>query len=726
MSRKGKEEYNEPSEYRATRELLKHQRLNYKELLQTLGFDDDFAGILSSAVLNASAVGTGKTFVTLIQIAFINPKRFIVICPSTIKQTWKRTARWFYLSKRMTIYTYSQIIALGKNVRYTKADLTEQATKHTYRTTEHFDDLLDEGLVIVFDEASYIKNESSKRTASAMAMIKSMKKYNNKHQESKSKIIYLSATPTDKDEQKFVWLSLLGIMNANKPYVIYKARGRPQANPVGLESIKNWLKDNKPAIVDKLGDDQYYRLKSILNAAINNPVLFAEEACEAIYDGIVASTLMNSMPAVKDSRGCFTTLISKELQTPQEREIIEEAIHKRVILEEDKVTKKITAEEFFKKISPILQTIEIEKAHMMAREIDKLLRDDPHLKIVIQMNYIEALDSLIAGLNHLGWTKKRIAFIMGKIGNPGEKASMSLAEREENRLAFQEDNDRKRILIMSKVASMGIDADDISVAGRYRRIIFVMSSYFTIDIAQTFGRIHRVTTTSDALGYLVFYSYAEKMSVRLRQKKKTLADVSRNGSQAITDETPVLTYHASSDNCSVSVFNRKVNENNEVIRNEVGQIEYVEVQYPFMVRIGDFDTRLYELYLTKNPIDLKGSDTPKSGSFVQVTVKLPNRGKKNYKDVITIGTDMDIDTERLFTMDYPELRGIINEYYRLEGLDKKYTADKILQIEEINNDEVRQIDFFWPGFRSVDPVFRPFIGIKPRAKIVIIDSDEEK
>lgn len=700
-------------DYRAKRELLKHQRLNYTEILQTLGYSPEYQGVISDIILNTSPVGAGKTTVTCLQISFINPKNVVVICPSgNIVETWKRTLGFYKLDDISDIYSYYDITAKGKGAVETKARLTKEVSKTKYRPSKKLNNLLEEGVVIVFDEASYIKNDESKRTASALCisqtLISKNKEYRKQGLNPKNRLIFLSATPTDKDEKKFVWLGHLGVMNTNRPYTYTGGGAYIQYHTEGLKSIKKWLKANEEKILNVdnqdeckiINEDEYNTVIDYLGAAIKNPKQLGKKSTEYVYDIIAYKTLMSSMPADKPKRGLIYTLLASELHTREEREIILDKIQERVILEEDKETGKITAQQFFIKMTPILLAIERQKAHLFARLADEFLQKNPNTKIVIQMNYYEALDLLEEDLEELGYGKT-ITRIYGQIGDEEDRRTMHTPEREKNRLKFQRFDNKYRIMLLSKVGQMGIDLDDQSPDGEFPRTLLTPSTYFTTEIIQTMGRIHRVSSTSDSVGILVFYDMTEKMTARHTQKTKTLKETTIGGSISITDITPYANYKARRGNCDFFSYARVYDEEGELVKNKDREVQYELVKYNFKINLGEFDERAYRVYESLNPIDLRGANTPKSGSFVQVTVIL----KGKMKDLVTIATDLTIDTERLFNMDIEELISIINDFYFLNRF--KYKVIKIKKIEELDYENVTNIDFYFPGFRKPDKIFNP-------------------
>jgi SWI/SNF-related matrix-associated actin-dependent regulator 1 of chromatin subfamily A len=108
-------------------------------------------------ILLADEQGTGKTVEVCLYMNVVKPKRFLIICPNTVKNVWRRHLEpggWSVVDYDDLEVAYTQMWTYGQQVIMSY----EAATRHIHMLKKMDWDL------VVFDEMHYLKNPSSKRS----------------------------------------------------------------------------------------------------------------------------------------------------------------------------------------------------------------------------------------------------------------------------------------------------------------------------------------------------------------------------------------------------------------------------------------------------------------------------------------------------------------------------------------------------------------------------------
>lgn len=679
---------------RAEYELKPHQRQDYEEILKSLGLIKDNNAFVSDNICSSSSTGAGKTSQICCVCAVIDPDYIIVVGYECSRETWKRHSTWFNLEDRMQFHTYNNLAPKEKGKK-TDLLIINQNENKTWSISKTFKQMLNKKVVIIYDEAHALKNDKTDKRRASNMINKEIRRSN-----PDNKILFLTATPTDKPELKYVWLHHFNIMLNETPYTSTREGvdfGTVFYYTDGLESILDWLQTNEIYIKNK--GLKYDEAVLIIRDAINNPDKKSTIACEFIYDEIAEPMFMHSMPNIKPTNCLSYTLLAENLFTEAEKKEIDKILAKKAWIEEREMQNNYMA-----MMQKILKNMEIAKASMMARLTDIILKHNPDSKVVVQFNYNKAIDIYNEECQKLGYNnicqivgsvesnqgnKEHIGDIGDKtFTNPSVKSKRKIIPvktRETNRKKYQEDNNECRIAILSSVGQMSIDLDDQT--GNHPRILLLVSSYNTTGMVQTMGRIHRNSTLSNCLCILVFYNLKERLTKRHREKVNTLMKTTRMGSIPITDKTPYVIYNTDTKDCSMFTILPKSEQIDRVLLPSLPLAMYTE--------------EAYRLYRETNPIDMTGWNTPKDRKVVKVTVEYLLDKKKKKTDTIYIATDLPIDKRYLDEINPENLLDQIYTFYMKEGLTRRYPVT-ILDYEDVaEGDETlnSNIDYYFPGFR---------------------------
>ena len=184
-------------------------------------------GSFNRIQLLPASLGWGKSFCAakLAQTLYTeHGVKIMIICPPALRIQWKEL---FYTHNIPIdhIYSYNEIrgkrgkvIGIdedGNNVRKEATvnnKLLTRGNKKTgpFETTNEFDNLCKKGLFIIFDESQSLKNQNSSTHWAAFALIKTAMEYN------KTKIIHLSASVIDKDENWQSFFRIMGLITIKK------------------------------------------------------------------------------------------------------------------------------------------------------------------------------------------------------------------------------------------------------------------------------------------------------------------------------------------------------------------------------------------------------------------------------------------------------------------------------------------------------------------------------
>lgn len=712
-------------------ELAPHQRKHYERILKKLGIvesNDEF--MENYAIIDTSAVGTGKTRVACNVGAAVNPNHVIIISP--VSSPWERDLPKYNLDSFAEIWTYHNII-VPKNKYMSKSELTEiDESTDEYIPTERYTDMLRNKAFIVFDEVHYAKNDDSKRTLATQCIIRTALKY----KKNGTRVLLLSATANDKPEMKHVLLHNLDVMKYNTPYT-HKRIGFNKIEYYfdGLLSIRDWLdkykrfitKNSNESTDNKIQAIKYEkkRIDSVITAITEGEKMKGENkvAIESIignvYDKFVFDMYTDSMPNWKSSKLLAYSLVAKEMwyDYPEEEKEVKKYLSDMLILQEDRITGKLDMAALMTKLTKLLKGMEKWKAKMFARLIYKWYNQHEHKKFIVQFNYYDALDVFIDTLEELGLNTENVLYITGEV-KPGP-------DRQKVIKKFQKDDDEYRILILTSVGSVAIDLDDTSEGGIRPRVMLINTSYNTTNVAQVFGRIHRVSSTSNSVAILMYYSFKEKVTNRFNQKNTVLRTNNRSGSIAITDNTPIAVYRNRTDMCDLYVPG--LTEDGEFDYS----MEYATLKMRGLV-LGEFNEEAYQIYAQSNPLDLNDFNTPLDRRFYRIYFTYINNKGKERKNSVIVGTDLEVDAELLLEMNDDDLIDNISEYYEMEDIDREVkTIEKVTQLEGV--EYIREfaiekklesiadaVNYFFPGFREAVE-----ISVKEQNEREIVSDEDE-
>lgn len=486
------------------RKLRPYQQIHFQNFINILR--DWYCG------LDSSGTGRGKTYSTCALAAHLNLKIFLVSIGGVIEK-WVRVSEEFGVE----IVYCSTYDALRGTLTHSGVTLShpylvrsDDSDNSDFEATEEFKNLLQQGILCVFDECHKTKNDTSLCFRSCHAIVNATVRA-----ESNSRVILLSATPVDRKESVFTILCMLGIIQSKSFYEI--SRGR-KAEMTGFSELRDWCNDNVPEGIEGKGLTKQTRINknSVTDVAIK------------LYQDIVKPKLVASMevdmPYPPKIRNAYFPL--PEDQLDKLNELLVRLCRLRMSVGTDNKKRQGA----FGEINPIMQNIQKIKADTVIEFAKSILESVPHSKVVIYADYIEVHHYLHERLSSYG------SILVNGSVTPMEKRDRMFA-------SFQEPNDNVRVGVFHPaVGGVGLDLDDKD--GNFPRYFLIMPGFNFINIHQSVGRGSRESTKSTAHVYFIYASGVREIRIlnSLRSKGKVTSEIVSKAHEIYPSEYGEITY----------------------------------------------------------------------------------------------------------------------------------------------------------------------------------------
>lgn len=455
--------------------------------------------------LDFSMLGSGKTFTSTHLALTRKFKHVIVVCPVSVIPKWRKMKTQFrlpmnhllgYQSLRSTKFHQPKHGLLHRR-DFTQTQqhqsfwrpnefISVDIEKMEFSPTDTFKQMVEEGVLLIFDEIQNIKNISSQFHA-AQALIQAITLRHGPLLQScgrkdtfKSHVLLLSGSPIDKHEQAVHVFRALGIMTEDRI-----AQHNIQTGVTGWTGMQE--------ILNFCG-----ALSKPLTASVSPKHIWESLDMFAfrLFVSVFKPTCASSMPPPSvdtklRKRNAFYTIDA------QGADIIRRGLGQLstaarwdgqgVHFEGGQGAAALSG------VTRSLQVIETGKIQLFARIARQELNANPKLKVVIAVNFTDTLTDLVEAL------KEFDPLILN--GSTSEIARGVLIDE------FQKPDTNRRLLVCNQsVASTGIDLDDKH--GEFPRLALVSPNYATITSYQLGHRFQRMDSKSDARVHFVFAKHA--------------------------------------------------------------------------------------------------------------------------------------------------------------------------------------------------------------------------
>jgi hypothetical protein len=462
--------------------------------LNTILEDSYFAFDLSS-------LGTGKTYTSAKIFQVRGFQHIVTISPLSVKNKWLYMNQEFGLNSDQHL-TYNEIAGskfnspkCGYLIRddfkaYVSTDdgETRLIDKFSYKATDKYKKLIQEGLLLVIDEFQNIKNNSA-QTEACTELIHII--YDDFMRGGNSRVLLLSGSPVDKREQLVRLMKTVYVMRDEKlvngklyaginEIIDYIQRYIP-------DGYKHFVKGTMDTYINKSWDLLSFSYRYDQNAT--SCIQYVYQLFLNVFKPYLSSIM--TIPEHTDVKINKYNGLFNMNNDDNDMEVTQALQELSRITNFNGTTIRLTrARDTLIQITKTLMRIEYSKINIFTRLVKKNLEENPNKKIVIGLNYNDSIEKLIKDLNEF-----KPAIIVG---------STTLKNRRKIIDKFQEPNNELQIIIANvNVISTGIDLDDKD--GNYPRVCYASPNYNTINIYQLGHRFLRgLDTKSDTDIYMVY------------------------------------------------------------------------------------------------------------------------------------------------------------------------------------------------------------------------------
>lgn len=471
-------------------QLLPHQLIHHDTLLHKF---QKF-----KVLVDTSETGSGKTYTAGKLAQDLKLPHLLVICPVSATLTWRPFLEQYGFKTNATIISYSQIrnpkslyLTRQKNV----TQKGEQGERTVFVPTDHFFELLREGLFLIVDEHHNAKNHSLQ--SMAVAALTQAVAFRSQH----SRALLLSATPFDKTAHLTMMIRLLGITNEPKLYHV-----NPFSRDIVLDGMADVIQFANQCDPEKaLEIRDTHPTNSLFRGNI-------KKVLQKYFFQCIAQCISSSM--VKPTSAHMIHIENGFFKLPEtDRLAIQDAIKNlHVVAGRRREARPYAPEEagkYLALMTSALQVIEYGKREVFFRLIRKTLEEKPNSKVIVFVSYLGTLNWLSDQLSefkplvlHGGVNKDRRQAIVNKIQAPSLHSRLLLG--------------------ITKVCQESISLHDIH--GSSERYLFISPSYNLTDLYQAVGRVDRVGCQSDA-HVMIIYSQPQPTQVDEELKIRMALDV---------------------------------------------------------------------------------------------------------------------------------------------------------------------------------------------------------
>jgi len=406
------------------------------------------------AILDYSTTGQGKTF-TSSAVASLFRMPIIVVAPPTVLNVWKSMPQQGVVIQDMISYEMLRgRCTSGCNNPY----LNRKGSQFT--ATSYLRQVIDQGVLFVFDEMSALKNEGTGRLQSAKTIVRELARH-----PTQSRAILVSALPTCKDKQIYSVLQMLGIVLSDKMYSYNQVRQEYQ--PHGWQELLDWCMARDLETTHKILENT----KRVTKHNIDNLSI-------KLYEQVVSSQISSCM--------------TKERSHVDIRNLY---VH---IPEEDMDTMRQGQRYLSNSTRYFGDSASVKKGKDNWRDFTYGLQlmGTAKLRAICRIAYLKLSENLDSKGIICCWYKDQIKWLTTMFSGYG---ALSLYGDTKNRdkviKIFQAPDNRCRMLIINPtVGGIGINLDDRY--GDRPRWMILVPDYRMMELVQCTGRIDRESTKS--------------------------------------------------------------------------------------------------------------------------------------------------------------------------------------------------------------------------------------
>ena len=423
------------------------------------------------AYLDTSKMGSGKTVLTLAVSATFGMS-LIIVCPLGMINTWKREADKYGI-EILKILTYDSL--RGSKTNPPKHGMLKINEDGSYSARKSFISLCQtSSILFVIDEVHKVKDPNTASLHAAHCLVKTIIEVN-----ASSRIALLGETPLDKPEFVGSILKLLGIVLTDKMYMYnYSTR---EYDLDGILDVIDKAKEYDKKLAKELIEPVYFERPTIDKLSLD---LYVQ-----IIKPYVSFAMQRPAADCKFLKICRNGYFD---MTPEDVEELREGVSmlsRATKFRPDSNTINLGPRSM-PAVMRAMTYIERAKVNTSIRLARETLLENPQAKVLLFFSFIDDMKKATDALSEFD------PLLMY-----GETKTSERSEIEEK---FQRPTDEFRLLISNPVVGgVGINLDDRD--GNWPRTMFIIPSYYFINLQQCTGRIYRpATTRSDARIFFIY------------------------------------------------------------------------------------------------------------------------------------------------------------------------------------------------------------------------------
>lgn len=419
-----------------------------------------------------SVMGSGKTFTSSKLSLLLGFENVIVVCPVSVEEKWLGMSKYGVKIRNVISYQSlrSRTGSQPKHGLLSRIDPEEGST--IFLPTEKLLQMIQEGCLVIFDEAQNIKNKNDQWLcckAISTAILKNG---------GKSRFLLLSGTPIDKEEHAINLMSMMGFIRHPKLYNYNKEENSLKL--FGAQELLNYCLSLEPEKTK-----QFLRVHRFQRDNVHH-------LCYLLFQNVLKPRITSSMNPPKievniDCKNGYYNILDEEDCDNLLRGIRSLCL---ITKHSEEREAEFTSENMGA-ITKCLMKIEKSKVSTFHRIGKYYLEKNPNCKIGIFMNYsehIEDLKELFIEYNPL--------VINGKTPKDKRQKIIDL---------YQKPDTEYRVIIGNlQVCCSGIDLNDCSPDGRFPRYAFASPNYVILNLHQLTRRFLRMNSTSNAVFRFVY------------------------------------------------------------------------------------------------------------------------------------------------------------------------------------------------------------------------------
>lgn len=459
--------------------LKQHQIDHFSRIISILNTHDYY--------MDFSRMGTGKTFVTS-KISEVCNLPLFVVCPVSTMNVWQQMKE--YGVNIVFMISYQSLRGTDKYppkhpylTRETEIKIDKNGAeikKAIFSATDEFIKLVNQGILLIFDEGQSIKNQSD-QTKAARALSSVIR--------APSKCGFISGSPYDKEEHSENVLRLLSILHQKR--LVWSNPSTGQSVPKGIIDVMMYCKslDNEKTM--SIVKDYTETLDNISMSTLKARSLCHHLFIDVIKDHLSSEMMPEESPFKLHMEEAYICISDEEIEDLQTA--IQDLAQATRFNGRDVDTKGIQ----WGAVTNSLQSIDIAMVPPITRFVKTILNekstDNKLNKVIISVTYIEAIDRLMESLREYN-----PLFIDGSVKADERNSRVNLFN-----------SDPKHRVFISTIRTGGISISLHDTVGDFPRHMVVIPTYSIIDIYQALGRIHRTGLQSDASFYMIYGTNAE-------------------------------------------------------------------------------------------------------------------------------------------------------------------------------------------------------------------------